>query len=67
MSAEPVVLFVTVRDGGEDWHLECRMSDGQKYAVISVDKPFEGLAHEIADFLNAKAATVSSRSPSTPR
>lgn len=61
--SEPTILHAGVRDGGEEWHIECRMSDGQKYAVILVDKPFEQLAHQIADFLNEKAAIAPSPPP----
>jgi hypothetical protein len=52
---EPRILAVTVRDGGDVWHLECRTSDGQKYAIVMVDKPFEALADKIAEFLNKEA------------
>ena len=50
---EPRVMFCTVRDGCDEWHIECRMSDGQKGAFVKVDYPFEQLAQRIADFLNA--------------
>jgi len=49
---EPTVKYATVRDGDDEWHVECRFSDGQKYAAVTVDKPFEKLAHKIATFLN---------------
>lgn len=45
---EPMVRFATVRDGGDEWHVECRMSDGQKGAFVTVDSQFPGLAHQIA-------------------
>ena len=51
----PTVIYATVRDGDDVWDIECRCSDGQKYAVIEVDKPFESLAHEIAEWLNERA------------
>lgn len=49
------IVKATVRDGEDTWHIECRLSDGQKGAFIRVDKEFEGLAEEIADFLNNAA------------
>ena len=53
---EPKVVKATVRDGGETWHIECRFSDGQKYAAVEVDKPFEELADSIARFLEVEGA-----------
>jgi len=50
--AEPKILFTTVRDGDDEWHIECRFSDGQKFAAVKVDKEFEGLADRISRFLN---------------
>ena len=55
VSEEPTVTFATVRDGLDEWHVECRMSDGQKGAFVTVDREFEQLAHRIADALNASA------------
>ena len=56
MAIESRVDFCTVRDGGEDWHLECRFEDGQKFAAIRVDKECHDLADYIAHILNAHAA-----------
>lgn len=50
----PKVLVATVRDGVDEWHLECRMSDGQKGAFVTVDYDHEELAHLIANFLSAR-------------
>jgi hypothetical protein len=49
----PRVVRATVRDGDDAWHVECRFSDGQKFAAIHVDREHEGLAHVIAEALNA--------------
>lgn len=55
---EPTVTYATVRDGDDEWHIECRFSDGQKYAAIRVDLPFEYLADEICAWLNEKAGAA---------
>lgn len=52
MEKEPQVISATVRDGDDEWHIECRFSDGQKFAAIRVDKSFEKLAHQICADLN---------------
>ena len=49
---EPSVVYATVRDGGEYWHIECRFDDGQKFAAVLVDIEFEALADKIARALN---------------
>lgn len=49
---EPKVIHATIRDGGDELHIECRMSDGQKGAFVQVDKEFPELADEICAFLN---------------
>lgn len=49
------VTHCTIRDGGDEWHIECRFKDGQKFAAVLVDKECEDLAHEIADHLNRRA------------
>jgi len=54
LTTEPTVQFATVRDGDNEWHIECRFSDGQKFAAVTIAKPFEQLAHNIADFLNGE-------------
>lgn len=58
----PDVAYCGVRgaeeaDGTEMLHLECRFSDGQKYAAIQLydDEIGNVLAHKVADFLNAEA------------
>lgn len=53
---EPVVTYATIRDGCDEWHLECRFSDGQKFAAVIVDKDFEGLAEQICADLNRHAS-----------
>jgi hypothetical protein len=47
------VVHATVRDGGDEWHIECRMADGQKGAFITVDKEFEALADVVAAMISA--------------
>jgi hypothetical protein len=42
------VVHATVRDGDDDWHIECRFADGQKFAAVTVDREHEELAHFIA-------------------
>lgn len=55
---EPQVLFAGVRDS-EDEHgfpvldIECRFSDGQKFAAVQVDGDFPELAMRIAKFLSS--------------
>ena len=49
---EPSLKYCTVREGDEEWHLECRFSDGQKYAAIWVDGEFPQLAERVASLLN---------------
>jgi hypothetical protein len=50
---EPSLTYCTVRDGGDDWHIECSFADGQKFAAVQVDIEFPQLAHRIANFLNS--------------
>ena len=52
------VSFCTIRDGGDEWHLECRMVNGQKGAFVRVDKECEGLADFLAAKLNASKDAV---------
>jgi len=53
---EPTVSFCTLREAEDEWHLECRMSDGQKGAFVMVDGEFPGLAAKLRDFLNTAAS-----------
>lgn len=55
---EPTVTYCTQRiaedeNGIEEIHLECRFSDGQKFAAIIVDSDFPGLADKLEAFLNS--------------
>jgi len=61
---EPKVIYATVRDttamGGHGhpifpMDIECRFSDGQKFAAIQVDEDFPELALQIANYLNSIA------------
>jgi hypothetical protein len=54
---EPSVVYAGVRSAvgendAQEWHVECRMSDGQKLAAIVVDGDFPELACRIARMLN---------------
>lgn len=58
----PDVIYCGVRGslnefGDDSLVLECRFSDGQKYAAVHLDDDDIGnmLAHKIADFLNVEA------------
>jgi hypothetical protein len=52
---EPKVVYATVRDSGDEvfpmLDIECRFSDGQKFAAIQVDGDFPELAESIRKFL----------------
>ncbi len=55
--AEATVNYCTLRDAIdsndlEEIHIECRMSDGCKGAIVIVDADYPELAKKIADFLN---------------
>lgn len=50
---EPNVIRATVRDADDELHIECRFSDGQKFAAVRVDSDFPELANRIASFLSA--------------
>ncbi len=63
---EPDLIFCTMRsgyDGDDDYSLdhpayidlECRFTDGQKWAPIRISSEFPKLAREIHDFLNNKS------------
>lgn len=54
---EPALKYCTVREGGDEWHLECRFSDGQKYAAIRVDGECPRLAERVSSLLNGNAWT----------
>ncbi len=54
---EPKVIFATVRDSEDDQgfsvlDIECRFSDGQKFAAVQVDCGFPELALRISEFLS---------------
>jgi hypothetical protein len=53
------VTHAAVRDGEDEWHIECRFADGTKFAAVHVDYDREALAHFIADALNAAPAPTS--------
>lgn len=55
---EPQVIFAGVRDSDDDkgfpvFDIECRFSDGQKFAAVQVDGDFPELARRIAEFLSS--------------
>lgn len=58
---EPQVIFAGVRDSEDDqgfpiFDIECRFSDGQKFAAVQVDGNFPELARRIAEFLSSSNA-----------
>lgn len=59
MQQEPTVLAATVRTAEEagitEYHLECRMSDGQKGPFVVVDGEFPQLAHNVAASINEQS------------
>lgn len=55
--AEPKLKYCTVREGDSEWHLECRFSDGQKYAAIKIDGDCPELATRVAALLNGNVWT----------
>lgn len=50
--SEPTVTHATVRDAVDELHIECRFSDGQKFAAVKVDAEFPELASLVAELLN---------------
>ena len=54
---EPALKYCTVREGDSEWHLECRFSDGQKYAAIKIDGACPELATRVAALLNGNVWT----------
>lgn len=48
---EPNLIKVSQRDAIDEIHLECRFSDGQKFAAVTIDKDFPELANKIEGFL----------------
>lgn len=58
VNQEPHVTLATVRQAGDDIHIECHFSDGQKLAAITVDGEFPRMARMIAGFLNDFASDV---------
>lgn len=60
---EPRVIFAGVRDSEDDkgfpcFDIECRFSDGQKFAAVQVDGDFPELAQRIAEFLISSNAEL---------
>jgi len=54
---EPTVIYAGVRvtedeHGFMEFDIECRFSDGQKFAPVRVDGEFPDLAQRIANFLS---------------
>jgi hypothetical protein len=67
---EPQVIFSGVRDSEDDngfpvFDIECRFSDGQKFAAIQVDGDFPELAFRIAELLNCSKDQLSPAAPDT--
>ena len=51
--SEPTLKYATIRDAVDELHIECRMSDGQKGAFITVDAAFPELAERVLAALTA--------------
>jgi len=49
------IVLATTRETLEGTDIECRYSDGQKYAPINVTEGDGALAQEICDWLNHRA------------
>jgi hypothetical protein len=48
----PVITTATVRSTGDfSWDIEVRLSDGQKYALVSVNDDASDIAQKIADMI----------------
>lgn len=58
LAEEPSLIHATVRDAGDEFHIECRMSDGQKGAFITVDGEFPQLAGIVLDALHNHLAAL---------
>lgn len=49
------IVSATVRVSDDEYlHIECRFSDGQKYAAVMVDADHPELAHDICEYLNMR-------------
>lgn len=55
---EPNVIRATVREADDELHIECRFSDGQKFAAVRVDSDLPELANRIASFLSSNNDSV---------
>ena len=45
------VSYSTVRDGDDELHIEVRFKDGEKFAVITIDKKLKD-SEKLAKFIN---------------
>lgn len=50
---DTMLVAATVRDAGEEWHIECRWSNGEKGAWIIIPYEYEAFAHQVCAMLNA--------------
>ncbi len=64
---EPRITHCGVRDGDDEYHIECRFDDGQKFAAVKVDGEFPLLAEFIAAFLNVAAGNECRRDATLAR
>jgi len=46
------IISATVRDAEDEWHIECRFENGEKYAAIHVDIDREDLADWLCALIN---------------
>ena len=54
--SEPRLMMATIRDAENEIHIECRFSDGQKFAAVKVDPYFPQLAQALVAYMNAELA-----------
>lgn len=57
-TVEPRVIRASIRDADDELHIECRFSDGQKFATVRVDSGFPELATKLANYLNATGSVT---------
>jgi hypothetical protein len=63
MNEESKVIDATVRDGLDEWHIECRFDNGEKFAAVTVDYNKPELAQKIARFLSVTDNETQNTSP----
>jgi len=46
------IQYTTVRDAGDELHIEARFADGQKYVICTIEPEFDEFAHWLSDEIN---------------